>query len=282
METKKKDKMYGYKIIKAILGVVYKLYYNPKVIGAENIPETGSILMTGNHIHVMDQNSVLIHTKRPVHYMAKKEYFDSPKTRWFFKMAGCIPVNRKIHDDSAKSAAMEVLENGHALGLFPEGTRNGLKDEKIKELYDCYGKTKEVDYETFYKNVKKNRTSQVEYVEELVKEKVIEEKEFIDNLYKIDDFLKKKIEEKVITEEDYYNHILLPFKFGAVSMAQKTDSYLVPFGITGDYKFRSKNLTVRIGKPFKVSKEEDLEVANKKLEAAIRELIQENLKNIGK
>lgn len=282
METKKKDKMYGYKIIRGILGIVYKIYYNPKVIGAENIPKTGSILMTGNHIHVMDQNSVLINTKRPVHYMAKKEYFDSAKTRWFFKMAGCIPVNRKIHDDSAKSAAMEVLNNGHALGLFPEGTRNGLKDEKIKELYDSYINKDDLDYETFYKKVKKNKTSQVEYAEELVKEKVIEEKEFIDHLSNIDELLKKLIKEKKITEEDYYNHILLPFKFGAVSMAQKTDSYLVPFGITGDYKFRSKNLTVRIGKPFKVAKEEDLAVANKKLEEAIRDLIKENIKNVGK
>ena len=36
-------------------------------------------------------------------------------------------------------------------------------------------------------------------------------------------------------------------------MAKKTDSYLVPFGITGDYKFRSKNLTIRYGNPFKVN-----------------------------
>lgn len=36
-------------------------------------------------------------------------------------------------------------------------------------------------------------------------------------------------------------------------MAKKTDAYLVPFGITGDYTFRSKNLVIRYGKPFKVT-----------------------------
>ena len=63
-------------------------------------------------------------------------------------------------------------------------------------------------------------------------------------------------------------------------MANKTDSYLVPFGITGDYKFRSKNLTIRFGKPFKAS--DDLEEANKKLAKEVERLMRESLKNSGK
>ncbi len=69
---------------------------------------------------------------------------------------------------------------------------------------------------------------------------------------------------------------LLPFKFGAVSMAQKTNSWLVPFAITGDYKFRSKNLTVRFGKPFKIN-DMDLEEANNKLQKTIADLKRKNL-----
>ena len=49
------------------------------------------------------------------------------------------------------------------------------------------------------------------------------------------------------------------------------------FGITGDYKFRSKNLTVRFGEPFKVG-DMTLEEANKKLEEAVGNLMKENLK----
>ena len=56
--------------------------------------------------------------------MAKKEYWDSKKTAWFFDLAGCIPVNRQTKDSDAKNAAVEVLKNGGAIGLFPEGTRN--------------------------------------------------------------------------------------------------------------------------------------------------------------
>ena len=197
----KKDKMYMYRFLKPVLGLIFKLYYNPTIIGKENIPKEGSILIVGNHKHLFDQCLAIIATKRPIHYMAKKEYFDG-KFVWFFKMVGCIPVDRSRKDENAKKKALEVLNNGYALGLFPEGTRN-----------------------------------------------------------KADRFL-------------------LPFKYGAVSMANKTDSYLVPFGITGDYKFRSKNLMIRFGKPFKA--DDDLEKANKKLEAEVEKLMRKNLKNSGK
>ncbi len=70
---------------------------------------------------------------------------------------------------------------------------------------------------------------------------------------------------------------LLPFKFGTVSMAKKTDATIIPFGLTGDYKFRSKNLTVRFGKTFKVG-DMSLEEANDKLYHEIEKLMKENLK----
>ena len=150
----------------------------------------------------MDQCVPILSTKRVVRYMAKKEYFDNKKVAWFFKSAGCIPVDRSKKDENAVKCALDVLNNGGAIGLFPEGTRN-----------------------------------------------------------KTDLFLQ-------------------PFKFGAVSMAQKTGAYLVPFGITGDYKFRSKNLTVRFGKPFKVSKNMDLSKANEKLFKTVEKLMKENLKDV--
>lgn len=189
-----------YKFIKPLLGVIYRIYYNPKIIGKENIPKDGPIIVAGNHKHVMDQCGPILATKRPIHYMAKKEYFDG-KHAWFFKMMGCISVNRSIHDEEAKEKAMNVLLDGKALGIFPEGTRN---------------KTKE---------------------------------------------------------------FLLPFKFGCVSMAKKTDAYIVPFSVTGDYKFRSKNLVYRIGKPFKVS-DMELDEANKKLEKEIGDLMKKSIKEI--
>jgi len=262
----KENKMRVYKTFRTILGPIYKFWYRPKVEGAENIPTDGPVVIVGNHIHIMDQCNVIIATKRTIRYMAKKEYFDPQYNEghhaWFFKSAGCIPVDRKIHDDSAKEAALEVLRNGGILGLFPEGTRNGLKEERAKEIYKDHIDEKE-DFDVFYKRVKKEKTSQINYLEELYKDKKITREEFLDNIDKVDAYLKELIDKKVISEDDYYEHIYLPFKFGAVSMANKTNAQIVPFVITGDYKFRTKNLKVTIGKPFKA--DDDLEKANNKL-----------------
>ena len=183
-----------YKFGKLILTPIFKFYYNPKIIDKEYIPKDGPIVIVGNHKHLYDQCLTIIATKRGIHYMAKREYFDNKKTAWFFKHTGCISVDRSKKDSEAVEQALNVLKDGGAIGLFPEGTRN--------------------------------KTDQ----------------------------------------------LLLPFKFGAVSMAKKMDAYLVPFAITGDYKFRSKNLTIRYGKPFKVTNM-DLESANKKLYNCVKKLM---------
>ena len=268
-----KNKMICYKIFRTILGPIYRLWYNPKIVGKENIPREGRFIIVGNHIHVMDLCNVVISTKRDLHYMAKKEYFDDKKVAWFFRSAGCIPVDRSKKDDAAISSALEVLEQDEALGLFPEGTRNMIKEERIKELFDEYVEDN-TPYEEFYKKIKKSKTSQVNYLEELMKNGAITKDEFVDNLCTADEFLNLMINEKRLTRTEYFDHILLPLKFGAVSMAKKTNSVIVPFVVTGDYKFRSKNLKVTIGEP--IEPIEDLEEANKHLDRVMKEMITEN------
>ena len=194
---------FGYRLLTPIMRVLFRIYYNPTIINKEVIPKTGPIIIAGNHKHIYDQCPTIMATKRPIHYMAKKEYFDG-KFAWLFKFVGCISVNRSIKDKEATNQALEILNREGAIGIFPEGTRN---------------KTKDV--------------------------------------------------------------FLLPFKFGTVSMAKKTNATIIPFGLTGDYKFRSKNLIVRYGTPFKVE-DMDLEEANQKLYSEIEKLMKENLTEKGK
>lgn len=202
--TKRFKGEFGYKLLTPLMRVLFNLYYHPKIINKEVIPKDGPILIVGNHKHVYDQCLTIMATKRVIHYMAKKEYFDG-RLSWFFKFVGCIPVNRQIKDTAATEQALEILKNNGAIGLFPEGTRN-----KTKDIF------------------------------------------------------------------------LLPFKFGTVSMAKKTNATIIPFGLTGDYKFRSKNLVVRYGTPFKVG-DMSLEEANDKLYHEVEKLMKENLKeNSGK
>lgn len=67
--------------------------------------------------------------------------------------------------------------------------------------------------------------------------------------------------------------ILMPFKYGAVSMAQKTNAWVIPFGISGDYKLFKKGLSINLGKPYKVEK--DLESENLILMQNVESLIKE-------
>ena len=78
-------------------------------------------------------------------------------------------------------------------------------------------------------------------------------------------------------KRNYTKEILLPFKFGAVVMAKRTNSKIIPYSITGDYKFRSKNLKIVFGKPIDISKP-SVEEANELLYKKIKKLIIDNRK----
>ena len=249
-----------YRLFRFLLSGIYKLWYNPKIIGAENIPDTGNVVIASNHIHVFDQCNIIIKTKRCIRYMAKKEYFKG-RLAWFFKGVGCISVNRDHKDSAAVNKAIEVLKEGHCLGIFPEGTRNRIKKDQIEEIYLKY--FKDINYTFFYKKIKNNKLSQINYLIELFDKEIITKKELKENIFLVDKFLKDLAVKNKISKADYYNSLLLPFKFGAVSIASKTTSKIVPVAVSGDYKFRSNNLIIKIGKPMAVV--EDLEKANVKL-----------------
>ena len=68
------------------------------------------------------------------------------------------------------------------------------------------------------------------------------------------------------------NDIIMPFKYGAVSFAKKTNAYIVPFSITGSYSIFKRNIKLTYGKAYKVTG--DLKVENEKLMKKVTNLIQ--------
>ena len=192
----------GYRIITWISRPFFKLIYNVKIVNKEVIPKKGPIIFAGNHLDVKDQLPVIASTKRVIHWMSKKEYFEG-KFAWFFKLMGCIAVDRENHGgDSLKIAKKYLKENG-AIGIFPEGTRNKTE------------------------------------------------------------------------------HELLPFKIGAVYLAEETDAIIIPFAITGDFKRKNKNTILRYGTPFKINGNVPLEEQNNDLRKKILELQRINYQETG-
>ena len=124
---KYKDTLF-YKIVKPVLKVVFKVLFRPTVVGLENLPKEGRIVIAGNHTKWLDPVMLVSMTNRPVHFLAKKELFDSWKSSWIVKGMGCIPVNSKIKDSNVLESAYKYLENECCIGIFPEGTINRTDD----------------------------------------------------------------------------------------------------------------------------------------------------------
>lgn len=263
-------KEFGYQTGRVIGSPLFKHYFNLKIINQDNIPEKGPILLCGNHLHVWDQFPVICSTSRTTHWLAKKEYFDS-NMGILFKATGAICVDRENNPKASEKESIEYLNNGSAIGLFPEGTRNILKSEKIEELYKFF--SNDISYAEFKETIgKKALLSQILYIEELYNSGKITIEKYKDAILQSKKYLLNLKHNKIITESEYDNTLLLPFKYGAVSMAKKTDSIIVPFAVTGNYIKNSDNLVVSFGEPFKVL-DTDLENANQKLRQSILQLI---------
>ena len=115
----------AYWILKVVLSPVFFLLWRVKVEGREHIPVHGPAVLAANHQSFCDSFFLPLVLRRRVTYVAKAEYFDNWKTACFFLAAGQIPMNRSGGGASQRAldTATEVLNAGHLLGIYPEGTR---------------------------------------------------------------------------------------------------------------------------------------------------------------
>jgi 1-acyl-sn-glycerol-3-phosphate acyltransferase len=115
----------AYWILKMVLSPVFFLLWRVKGEGREHIPGHGPAVLAANHQSFCDSFFLPLVLRRRVTYVAKAEYFDSWKTAWFFRAAGQIPMSRSGGDASQRAldTASQVLDAGHLLGIYPEGTR---------------------------------------------------------------------------------------------------------------------------------------------------------------
>ena len=114
-----------YKVVKAVSTVPMKGLFNTEINGLENIPESGPVIIAANHRSVIDSIFLPFVIPRKLTFVAKAEYFDSIKTRWFFKATGQIPIRRDSSTSGAGAlvSAKEILDAGEVFGIYPEGSR---------------------------------------------------------------------------------------------------------------------------------------------------------------
>ena len=118
-----------YKILKVIFRFTFNLLFSPKVIGAENVPKEGAMIMAANHMSNWDPTILGTYLPRTVGYMAKEELFKPAIAGAIIKSLNAFPVKRGASDRGAIKMALNILKKGLCLGIFPEGTRS--RDGKL-------------------------------------------------------------------------------------------------------------------------------------------------------
>lgn len=113
-------------IVRGICYIAAKIIYRVKIEGIENVPENEACIICGNHVHALDAPALLATVNRNINFMAKEELWKSAGFRFMAKCYKVFPVRRGKNDTEAVRMALTILKKKQILGMYPEGTRNGL------------------------------------------------------------------------------------------------------------------------------------------------------------
>jgi len=108
---------------------IYKLYYNFKIEGKENLPQKEGVIIASNHRSYADPVILTMPMKKPVTYMAKEELFQNKLFGAFIRSLGAFPVKRGAGDMQVIDDCVNILDSGRNVVIFPEGTRS--KENKV-------------------------------------------------------------------------------------------------------------------------------------------------------
>ena len=116
-------------ILKFIFVILYKIVFIPKNINKKYLYENKNegVIVCANHISYMDATGILMQNRRKVIFVAKSELFTIPVLHHWAHLFDIIPVRREENDLKSIKLCFKALKNKEALGIFPEGTIDGLK-----------------------------------------------------------------------------------------------------------------------------------------------------------
>ena len=114
---------YIYRISKIVLYIFFKVFNRLEVIGSQNIPEKGGVIVAANHVSYLDPPLIGAAVKRQVVYLAREGLFKVPILGSFISLFS-IPVRRGRPQPSTIKAVTRRLKQGELVLMFPEGSRS--------------------------------------------------------------------------------------------------------------------------------------------------------------
>ena len=118
-----KDTTPLYQVLKAIVSPIYRLIFNVRIKGKENIPKEGGVLLCPNHISAVDVITIGVGSPRQITCIAKKELFSVPVLGALVKALGAVKIDRGGGDVGAIKTAVNAIQNGKTVVIFPQGHR---------------------------------------------------------------------------------------------------------------------------------------------------------------
>lgn len=112
-----------YRFLKAIIYIILKVFYRFEVIGSENIPEEGGVIVAPNHVSYLDPPVIGAALKRHATFMAREGLFKIPLLGAFVRTFS-FPVRRGRPQPSTIKEAVKRLKRGELIVMFPEGGRS--------------------------------------------------------------------------------------------------------------------------------------------------------------
>ncbi len=120
-----------YEFCRWTVRLLYWLLYRPIVSGAENVPARGPLLLAANHQSYIDPPFVCLYIERHTSFVARAGLFKSRFFGWLIDSLNATPVKEEGSDAAAIKEVLRRLGRGHAVIIFPEGSRceDGSMDE---------------------------------------------------------------------------------------------------------------------------------------------------------
>jgi 1-acyl-sn-glycerol-3-phosphate acyltransferase len=113
-----------YSFFRTLCRITATVFFDLKVYGVDNVPNTGGVLLLSNHLSFLDPACIGVQLRRPASYLAKSELFEVPVFGKVIPKLNAVPVRQGAGDVGAVRETIKRLKEGRVLTVFPEGARS--------------------------------------------------------------------------------------------------------------------------------------------------------------
>lgn len=107
-------------LVRLCLRILSRTRYKLQVLGLENMPAQGGVLLLGNHVSWFDWAMLQMASPRPVRYVMKRSVYEKWYLRWLMNQFEIIPISNGASSEALKLVS-KALKSGEVVAIFPEG-----------------------------------------------------------------------------------------------------------------------------------------------------------------